>query len=63
MELDGVPLAVTDPTWDVGRHRGLGLAWMTNKGEWWGSDVKGKGYKLSVKCPTRFILIICCQNE
>ena len=27
MELDRVPLAVTDPAWDVGGHCGLCLAW------------------------------------
>ncbi|TNN70474.1 hypothetical protein EYF80_019351 [Liparis tanakae] len=27
MELDRVPLAVTDPSWDVGRHCGLCLTW------------------------------------
>ena len=32
MELDRVPLAITDPAGDVGRHRGLRLTWVTREG-------------------------------
>lgn len=32
MELDRVPLAVTDPPWDVWRHSSLRLTWMTWEG-------------------------------
>lgn len=33
-----MPLAVADPSWDVGRHCGLCLTWMEKGGkrrEWW----------------------------
>lgn len=33
MELDGVPLAVADPTRDEGGHCGLRLPWTVRKGE------------------------------
>ena len=31
MELNRMPLAITDPAWDVGRHLGLSLTWTTRK--------------------------------
>lgn len=48
MQLHGVPLAVTDPAWDVGRHGGLCLTCMTRRRGEFAFPFEMKRHKLRV---------------